>query len=307
VTVVVLPEHDGLAASVAERVPEAEVVGYAAARAGDERTEAATFCCLPYLGGAERLAVLARLPRLAVLQSLSVGVDDLADAVPPGVTLCGGRGLHHEESTAELAVALVLAALRRLPHFVRQQQAGRWEHERTESLDGKRVLLVGHGAIGRGVADRVRPFGARVTALSRTPRPGVRPLAELGDAARSADVLVACLPLNADTRGLVSARVLAALPDGALVVNVGRGQVVDNDALRAELRTGRLRAALDVTDPEPLPADAPEWALPNVLVTPHVGGDTTAFVERAREFLVDQVGRHARGEPLHNVVERAVS
>jgi phosphoglycerate dehydrogenase-like enzyme len=116
-------------------------------------------------------------------------------------------------------------------------------------------------------------------------------------------VLVACLPAKPETTGLVGAEVLSALPDGALVVNVGRGPTVDADALRVEVVRGRLRAALDVTDPEPLPPAAPEWALPNVLVTPHVGGDTTAFVERAREFLIAQVQRHVKGEELHNLVQ----
>jgi phosphoglycerate dehydrogenase-like enzyme len=188
--------------------------------------------------------------------------------------------------------------------LVRAQARGEWRHERGTSLVGRRVVLLGYGRIGKAVEARLLPFGAQVSKVARTAREGVASFADLVRIAGDCDVLVVCLPLTAETRGLVDADVLAALPDGALLVNVGRGPTVDAAALREEVVGGRLHAAVDVTDPEPLPPDAPEWSLPQVLLTPHVGGDTTTFVERARSFLVEQVRRHVSGEPLHNVVSR---
>jgi phosphoglycerate dehydrogenase-like enzyme len=265
-----------------------------------------TFYCLPYMGGADAVALMAGMPRLEVVQSLSSGVDDVLDAVPPQAVLCNGRGLGHEEGTAELAAALILASLRRLPGFVRQQDQRSWRHVRADSLDGKRVLLVGHGAIGAAIEERLTPFGARFSRVSRTARDGVAPLSQLSELAAAADIMLVCIALTPQTRGLIDRGVLAALPAGALVVNVARGPVIDSPALARELAAGRLRAALDVTDPEPLPPDRPEWGLPNVLVTPHVGGDTTAFSGRCASFVADQVARHAAGQQLRNIVRPAI-
>jgi len=301
---VLLPEADGVAGFVERTVPQAEVLRYG--RAGPDRLAEVTFYCLPYMGDAASVAVIGEMPRLAVVQSLSSGVDDVLAAVPERATLCNGRGLGHEEGTAELAVTLILASLRQLPLFAAQQSGRTWRHVRTESLSGKRVLLVGHGAIGMAIEQRLAPFGVQVSRVSRTARPGVSELAGLPALAASADVLVACIALHETTRGLVNAHVLAALPDGGLVVNVSRGPVVDAAALAKELTAGRLRAALDVTDPEPLPADRPEWALPNVLLTPHIGGDTFEFSGRAAGFIADQVRRHLEGDELVNVVRPAL-
>jgi phosphoglycerate dehydrogenase-like enzyme len=234
-------------------------------------------------------------------------VDDVLAAIPPQATLCNGRGLHHEEGTAELAVALILASLRQLPRFARQQADRSWQHVRTESLDSKRVLLVGSGLIGSGIARRLAPFGTEVSMVSRTARDAVMPLSQLRQLAAASDILVICIALSPQTRGLVDAEVRAALPDGALVVNVARGPVVDAHALAAELATGRLSAALDVADVEPLPPDRPEWTLPNVLITPHVGGDTTQFAGRAGPFVAGQVARHLAHQPLSNIVKPALA
>ena len=173
---------------------------------------------------------------------------------------------------------------------------------RTDSLRGKRVLLVGYGAIGAAIEQRLSPFGVQVGRVSRTEKDGVSALPELPVLAAAADVLLVCIALSPATRGLVDASVLAALPDGAVVVNVARGPVIDAAALRAELQSGRLRAALDVFDVEPLPADRPEWSLPNVLITPHIGGDTYDFAVRAPKFVAEQAARHLAGESLVNVV-----
>ncbi|MGI9006125.1 MAG: NAD(P)-dependent oxidoreductase [Streptosporangiaceae bacterium] len=299
-----LPEADGVADHVAGLLPRERVIRYG--EAGRHDLGDVTFYCLPYMGDAVSIEMIARLPALAVVQSLSSGVDEVLAAVPPQAALCNGRGLGHEEGTAEIALALILASLRDIGWFAGQQGARRWSHRRTETLDGKRVLLAGYGAIGAAIERRLLPFGASVGRASRTPADGVHGLASLPELAARADILVACIALHPSTRGLISSRVLAALPDGALVVNVARGPVVDAAALGAELTSGRLSAALDVTDPEPLPAGRPEWGLPNVLITPHIGGDTGAFARRAPGFVAAQVRRHVAGQPLDNVVRPAV-
>ena len=298
-----LPEADGVADFVARQVPGATVLRYGEATGG--ALDEVTFYCLPYMGDAASVELIARLPRVSVIQSLSSGVDDVLAAVPEHATLCNGHGLGHEDGTAELALALILASMRQIPRFATRQSERTWSHARTDSLEGKRVLLVGYGPIGEAIERRLLPFGVTVSRVSRTPREGVSGLADLALLASAADILVACIALHPATRGLVSAQVLAALPDGALVVNVARGPVVAADALTAELTSGRLRAALDVTDPEPLPAGRPEWTLPNVLLTPHIGGDTTTFASRAPAFVADQAARHLSGNPLLNVVRAA--
>jgi len=295
-----LPEADGVADFVARQIPAATVLRYGQAdRAGLDEV---SFYCLPYMGDAASIALIGSLPKVSVIQSLSSGVDDVLAALPAQATLCNGQGLGHEEGTAELALTMTLAALRQIPRFVAGQAGRTWSHVRTESLAGRSVLLVGYGPIGAAIEERLRPFGVTVRRVSRTQRDGVSGLPDLPRLAAAADIMVVCIALHAATRGLVGKEVLAALPDGALVVNVARGPVVAAGPLTSELKSGRLRAALDVTDPEPLPADRPEWALPNVLITPHVGGDTTAFAERAPAFVASQATRHLAGDPLLNVV-----
>ena len=295
-----LPSADGVADYVAARLPRATVISYEDAERAD--LGEVTFYCLPYMGDGESVALIERLPALSVVQSLSIGVDDVVAAIPQGVTLCNGRDIGHEDGTADLAVTLILASLRQFPEFAAHQAEGSWRHVRTDSVRGKRVLLLGYGSIGSGIEQRLRPFGAEITRVSRTVRDGVHGLGELAALASKADILVACIALSAQTRGLISADVLAALPFGALVVNVARGAVVDQAAFTAELTSGRLSAALDVIDTEPLPASRPEWHLPNVLITPHIGGDTCDFARRAPAFLADQAARHLAGKALRNVV-----
>jgi phosphoglycerate dehydrogenase-like enzyme len=246
---------------------------------------------------------LGRMPNLRVVQALTAGYDHLVDRVPPGTTLCNARGLH-DSSTAELALALLLAAERELPRWVRAQDARQWEHAHTRSLAGSRVLIVGYGSIGAALDRRLTACEAEVIRVARSPRPadGVHAVAELDGLLPAADAVVLVTPLTEQTRGLLDTRRLALLPDGALVVNVGRGPVLDTGALLAETSSGRLRAALDVTDPEPLPADHPLWASPGVLITPHVAGGAAAFYPAAEQFVASQIRRFAAGEPLENVV-----
>lgn len=297
-----LPSADGVADEVARRLPQVSIVRY---ENDGYRLDDVEFYCLPYMGDGPSITKIAQLSRLRVLQSLSSGVDNVLGSVPDQVTFCNGVGLHHEEGTAELAVSLILGSLKQLPAFALQQSRRHWRHLRTDSLDGKRVLLVGHGNIGQMIEQRIVPFGARITRVSRTSRNGVAPLSQLPQLAAEADILVVCIALTPDTTGLIGAEVLAALPAGALVVNVARGAIVDAAALAGHLADGRLRAALDVTDIEPLPAGRPEWAMPNVMITPHVGGDTLVFARRAPGFVADQAERYLTGQPLANIVKPA--
>ncbi len=241
------------------------------------------------------------LPKLKVIQLLSAGVEPWLPVVPDGVELCNGRGIHGG-STAELAVAGLLALLRRLPHSWRAQERHEWDRVPARGLDGRRVLVLGAGDIGDRVAATARIFDADVTVVARRSRDGVRALDELPQLLPQQDVVVVALPQTPQTAGLVDADFLAALPDGAVVVNVARGGIVDTDALLAELTSRRLHAFLDVTDPEPLPADHPLWDAPNLLLTPHVGGGTAGWDRRAYRLVAAQVRRLVAGEPLENRV-----
>lgn len=255
----------------------------------------------PYRTDAAAAEVMERMSSLEVVQTLTAGVDNLRGAVPDGVTLCSGRGIH-DASTAELALTLTLASLRGVPGFVRAQDRGSWEFGWHPALADKHVLVVGAGAIAQAIEQRVRPFEAEVTLVGRTARDGVRGIDELPALLPQADVVVLVVPLTDDTRGLVDAAFLAAMRPGALLVNMARGAVVDTDALVAALREERVRAALDVTDPEPLPADHPLWGCPGVLVSPHVGGSSSAMWPRAHRLVSGQLHRWAAGEELWNVV-----
>lgn len=265
---------------------------------------------VPYLKTPEvSVRPLPHMPRLRVVQTLTAGVEHMLPALPqtpPGTQLCNAGPLHNT-STAELAVALTLAALRDIPGAVRAQQEGRWAQEFHTSLADRRVLIVGYGNIGAAIEDRLLPFEVaevvRVASTARTsPRGPVHGVDELPELLPGAEVVILAVPLTDATRGLVGADFLARMPDGALLVNVARGAVVDTKALLTELEAGRLRAALDVTDPEPLPPDHPLWRAPNTLVTPHVGGPTTAFRPRAERLMLEQLSRFVAGEPLRYVV-----
>ncbi|WKU04538.1 2-hydroxyacid dehydrogenase [Micromonospora sp. HUAS LYJ1] len=260
----------------------------------------------PFLAGVDTTAMLDRLPDLAVVQLLSAGADAWTGRVPAGVTLCDARGVH-DAGTAEWVVTAILAQLRGFPELARAQARREWAYDRvapTDELTGRRVLIVGAGSIGAAVRARLAPFDVTFTLVARTARPDeeVHAVTELPRLLPEADVVVLLVPLTDATRGLVDAAFLAAMPDGALLVNAARGPVADTPALVAELTSGRLRAALDVTDPEPLPADHPLWELPNVLLTPHVGGSVRGLLPRAYRLVGEQVRRFVAGSPLINTV-----
>ncbi len=269
---------------------------------GDPPAEAldAEFVLAPFSAGKPgRLAMFAGV---RVVQTQSAGVDWVKPQLPAGAVLCDARGLH-DTSTSEWVLAAILSSIRLIPTFARQQGRREWKPERTRELAGRRVLIVGYGSIGKAIEARLVGFGVEITRVARTARQGVHSFTELPDLLPYAEIVVLIVPLTDETRGLVDKDFLAALPDGALVVNACRGLVVEEDALLAELSSGRLTAALDVTAVEPLPADNPLWSAPGLLLTPHVGGDTTGIYPRLHRFAREQVERYVAGEPLLNVVD----
>lgn len=251
--------------------------------------------------------LLHGLPRLRYVQLPSAGYEHARPHLPPGVVLCNGRGVH-DAGTAELAVALTLASQRGLPRAVRAMDAGTWDAPFGTSLADRRVLVVGQGAVGRAVVARLRPFEVDVVRVASTTRDDadghVHGVGELHDLLPDVDVVVLAIPLDRTTYHLVDAAALARMKDGALLVNVARGKVVDTDALLAELAAGRLRAALDVTDPEPLPDGHPLWHAPNVLITAHQGGHTDATFPRIAQLVRRQLTALLAGEPPVNEVAR---
>ncbi|OIJ95242.1 2-hydroxyacid dehydrogenase [Streptomyces colonosanans] len=265
---------------------------------------------VPYMKGSETaVRPMAAMTSVRVVQTLSAGVDHVQPGLhllPRGVQLCNARGVH-DASTAELALTLILASLRGIPDFVRGQDRGEWRAGFRPALADKSVLIVGYGSVGAAIEDRLAPFElARVARVARrereTARGLVHPISRLSELLPDADVVVLATPLTDETKGLVNADFLARMKDGALLVNVARGGVVDTKALLAELETGRITAALDVTDPEPLPEGHPLWHAPGVLISPHVGGPTSAFWPRAKRLLSAQLNRFVQGEPMENVI-----
>ena len=262
----------------------------------------------PYLDPHQHLELLGDLPKLELVQLLTAGYDNVTPHLPRGVTLCSGGGIH-DASTAELALTLILASIRGIPDFVRAQDRHHWIPTRIwPALADRRVLVVGYGKVGRAIAARLLAFETTVTAVASRARDGdelvetVHGIDELPALLPEQDVVVVITPLTDATAGLVDAGFLAAMKDGALLVTVARGKVADTDALLAEAASGRLRVAVDVTDPEPLPADHPLWSTPNVLVSPHVGGASTAFRPRALALVRRQLAAYAEGRPLESVV-----
>jgi phosphoglycerate dehydrogenase-like enzyme len=264
------------------------------------------FYVLPYMKGEEVLDRVGDMSRLRVIQTLTAGVENFLPYVPEGVTLCNAAGVH-DASTAELAVALALASGRSLDQFARNQTSGVWEPLRLGiSLADQRVLIIGHGHIGAAIERRLAGFEiASVTRVARRPRTEpvlVHSVEELPRLLPNADVVFLVAPHTPQTEGMIGSKELAALPNSALLVNVARGKLVDTAALLAETSTGRIRAALDVTDPEPLPPEHPLWRTPGVLISPHVGGASTAFFPRADRLIAAQLDRFAAGQELENII-----
>jgi len=259
---------------------------------------------LPFWVPPSRMPLLAKLPRLKLIQLMSAGAENVIPFVPPGVTLCNARGVH-DPAVAEWIMTVILAQVRQLPRFMAAQQVGTWDPVRSEPLAGQTVLIVGYGSIGEAVERMLAPFDVTTERIARRPRPsdpGVMSMDDLPQALPGADIVILLVPVTPATAGLVDAKFLARMHDGALLVNAARGSIVDTAALLAELQSGRLRAALDVTDPEPLPDGHPLWSAPGLLLTPHVAGATTTVGAPVMALVKDQLVRYAAAEPLLNVV-----
>jgi len=246
--------------------------------------------------------LLPRMPRLRVIQTLSAGVDRLLPIVPAGVTLCDAGGTR-DLAVAEWVLAAILACSRRLPELRDSQREHEWSWQRSDELAGSTVMILGYGSIGQAVEARLAPFGVEMIRVARRARAGVHAVDELRALLPLAEVVVVLLPLTPATNGLLGADSLACLRPGVLIVNAARGPIIDTAALLELLEAGRIRAALDVTDPEPLPTDHPLWDAPGVLLTPHCAGDTLASERRAFALVGEQVRRYVRNEPLQNVVD----
>ncbi|MGI5273859.1 2-hydroxyacid dehydrogenase [Nonomuraea sp. CA-218870] len=252
--------------------------------------------------------ILARMRSLRLLQTVTAGVDAYRPHLPEGVVLCNARGVH-DAGTAEWAAGAMIAVVREFPEFAEAQRRGEWTYRQTGVLADSTVLIIGYGSIGAALERRLAGFEVEIVRVARTARDTeygpVHGMDELADLLPFADAVVLLVPSTPATTGLVDAAFLARMKDGAVLVNAARGTVVDTGALVAELKAGRLRAALDVTAPEPLPEDHPLWTAPGVLITPHVAGSTPASVRRMLKLIHAQMTRYLRGEPLDNVITDA--
>ena len=286
-------------AFVAPTAPD--VVPYDDDVLGPDLLQACGFFTPHYMGWEPNVPLMGRMPNLACVQLLTAGFEYAVQFLPPGVTLSNAVGVH-DAGTAELAVGLIIARLREIDTAARAMATGTWVHGPRTSLADRRVLIVGAGGVGSAIARRLEPFETSVRLVARTRRDGIAGIDELPALLPEADIVVLAVPHTPQTDGLVDAAFLARMPDGALLVNVARGPVIRTDDLVAALDSGRIHAALDVTDPEPLPADHPLWSCPNTLITGHIGGNTTSFPPRATALLERQLDRWRAGEPLAHVV-----
>ena len=260
--------------------------------------------------------------------STMAGTEWIPATVGPHVTICNARGAHNI-STAEWTVASILAMLKYFPFYLDVQRAGQWKRRfeasaryadltgdtrplyppvMLEELTGKTVLLVGYGAIGKQIERMLAPFDVNLLRVARSARtePLVHAVGDLDSLLPRAEVVILILPSTAETYRLIGARQLALMPQGALLVNAARGPIVDTNALVDALNAGQIRAALDVTDPEPLPEGHSLWSCPNLLLTPHVAGSSPQFAPRSLSTAADELRRYIDGEPLHNVVQAAI-
>jgi phosphoglycerate dehydrogenase-like enzyme len=259
---------------------------------------------IPYMSGPSRFGRLEGI-ETGILQGQSIGYDGVADRLPPGSVFANASSVH-ETATSELALAITLAAQRNIPAFVRAQDRATWSPEWSTGLADQRVLLLGYGGVGKAVASRLAPFEVDIVAVASRARDEdgvhVHAVEELPGLLPHADIVILTLPGGEATRHIIDDGALSALPDGALVVNVGRGSLIDAEALLDHARRGRIRAALDVTEPEPLPEGHPLWSAPGVLVVPHVGGLSAAMRPRIAALIRRQIERMLSGEPPLNVV-----
>jgi len=250
--------------------------------------------------------------RLKLIQSSAAGLDHclVPSVIHSDITVCSASGLFANQ-VGEQTLALLLGLMRGLPVFFRQMLSRDFTRRPTDDLHGKRIGIVGLGGNGRRLVQLLAPFRVTIRATDYFPvrKPAevseLWPADRLLDLARQSDILILCLPLNQATYELISREVLEAMPDGSCLINVARGQVVDEVALCEALQSGHLRGAgVDVTHTEPLPPQSPLWELPNVLITPHVGAQAATRVDDSTNFACQNLVRYLQGEPLLNVVDK---
>jgi phosphoglycerate dehydrogenase-like enzyme len=272
------------------------------------------------------MKIWPHLRGVRLILSLMAGTEWIPSIAGPRVTICNARGAHNI-STAEWTVAAILAMLKYFPVYLDVQRAGQWKRRfeanahyaritgdarplhpavMLEELTGKTVLLVGYGAIGKEIERMLAPFHVELVRVARSARDGVHAVSELDSLLPQAEIVILILPSTAESHHLIGRRQLALMRQGALLVNAARGPIVDTDALVDALLAGSIRAALDVTDPEPLPEGHPLWNCPNLLLTPHVAGSSPQFGTRSMRIAADELRRYISGEPLRNVVQAAV-
>jgi phosphoglycerate dehydrogenase-like enzyme len=296
---VLVPHDEGVRALAA--VPGVQAVRYDPAVALPDDASDAEVIVPAFLAGTDTTSVLEQLPQLRLVQLLSAGAEAWIGRLPDGVALSDCRGAHGG-ATAEWVLTVLLAVYRHLPRFVEAQAEGRWDYHQTEELAGKRVLMVGAGDVAQETASRLHAFAATTTFVARSARPGVHAIEQLQELLPHHDAVVLAVPLTEATRALCGQAFMAAMPEGSVLVNASRGPVVDTDALVAALTTGWIRAAVDVTDPEPLGEGHPLWAAPGLLLTPHVGGSVPLGMARAYQVAAEQIACWARGELPPNLV-----
>lgn len=254
-----------------------------------------------YMGGAKALSYAAQMPNLSILQMLNAGYDDALAYVRPGITLCNARGVH-DASTAELAVGLAIASRRGFLEFSNDQRQGNWNHRRFPALSDSKVGIIGFGSIGKEVARKLSGFDVTITAFTQSGRNNTTAISELDKHLPNLDIVILILPLSDSSRHMFNAERLSKMKNGALIINVARGPIIDTEALIKELATKRIFAALDVTDPEPLPERHPLWNAPNVIIVPHVGGNSAAFEPRGRSLIESQLRLISESKTLNHIV-----
>ena len=256
-----------------------------------------------YMGGAKALSYAAQMPNLSILQMLNAGYDDALAYLRPGLTLCNARGVH-DASTAELAVGLAIASRRGFNEFAADQRNGVWNHRRFPALSDSKVGIIGFGSIGKEVARKLSGFDVDITAFTQSGREGTVAISQLDQHLPALDIVILILPLSDSSRHMFNAQRLSLMKDGALLINVARGPIIETDALIKELNQKRIFAAVDVTDPEPLPENHPLWKAPNLIIVPHVGGNSAAFEPRGRKLIESQLQLIATGAPLNHIVAK---
>lgn len=260
-----------------------------------------TFYVPPYMSGREGLLPSQKMGKLKTLQLLMAGYEDALEFAKPGIQLCNAKGVH-DASTAELAVGLAIAVRRGFQDFLRAQDREEWIHKRYSSLNDSNIAIIGFGSIGQTLAKYLEVYEVSITGYSRSGGNGAKKIPEFDSDISNFDVIFLILPLNTESHHYFNTTRLSKMKDGALLINVARGPVIDTDALVKELYSKRIFAGLDVTDPDPLPKGHPLWSAPNCIIAPHVGGDSTAFESRGKKLVEQQLSNVANGQPLMNRV-----